>query len=179
MKFRDLAQHFQDRLRQKSVERAREKGLRRYRASGEQQYPRLLGYRRTANGIEVVEDQATSVRIIFGLLALGRSLAEIKKELDKRGERNASGDRFCEDEIKRIAIKPVYMGKIAVSGKMIDSKHYEPLISPEIWRKVQKNLKKMTEGSNSLPLRIGERVVLTLADDKPCPDTKWDFLGLP
>ena len=68
------------------------------------------------------------------MLALGRSPAEVKKEMDKRGERNGSGDRFTEDEIKRIAAKVVYTGRIlTTSGKFVASKFYQPpLVSIEI-----------------------------------------------
>jgi hypothetical protein len=177
VKFRDLAKQFQDRIQQKAVARKTQKRLRHYRNSGEVTYPRLFGYRRTPNGVEVVDDQAKCVRLIVGLLALGRLPAEVKKEMDKRGERNGSGDRFTEDEIKRIAAKVVYTGRIlTTSGKFVASKIYQPLIAVEIWSKAQKNLKRM---SNSVSPIIGERVSLTFSRHTPCPDTKWAFLGLP
>ena len=92
MKFRDLAKQFHNRIQQKSVARKTEKGLRRYQNSGEVKFPRIYGYRNTPDGIEVVEEEAKIVRIILGMLALGRLPAEVKKELDRRGARNRSGD---------------------------------------------------------------------------------------
>lgn len=130
--------------------------------------------------MEVVEEEAKIVRIIIGMLALGRSPAEVKKEMDRRGARNRSGDRFSEDEIKRMAAKVVYTGRIlTASGKFVESKHYQPVVSVEVWKKAQKNLKRLTEGSNSVPPIIGQRVFLTSSSHTPCPNTKWDFLGLP
>lgn len=178
MKFKNLIGDIKSHIKREIVARKTKRGLTRYRNSGEVTYPRLLGYRQTPNGIEVVEDQAKSVRIILGLLALGRSPADIKKELDLRGARNGSGDKFCEDEIKRM-VKPVYMGRIQASGKMVPSKVYPALVSVEIWNQARKHLKRMTEGQNSMPLRIGERIALTPVGKAPAPTTRWDFLGLP
>jgi Recombinase len=179
VKFRDLAKQFQDRMQQKAVARKTEKGLRRYRNSGEVRFPRIYGYHETSGGVEVVENEAKCVRIIIGMLALGRSPEQVKKEMDKRDERNRSGDRFCEDEILRM-LKPVYMGMIlGASGKMVPSKHYPALVSPEIWKKASKAVKRLTEGSKSAPLIIGERVSLTSTSRKAWLDTKWHSLALP
>ena len=180
MKFKNLIGDIKSHIKKEMVARKRQRGVDRYRrTSGEIKFSRLYAYRQTTNGVEVVEDEAKVVRIILGLLALGRSPADIKKEMDLRGARNGSGDKFCEDEIKRM-LKPVYMGRIqGSSGKMVPSKHYPALVSPEIWKKAQKSLKRLTEGSKSFPPIIGERVVLTLAEGRGCPNTKWDFLDLP
>src|SRR5208337_1641137 len=125
----------QSHIKKEIVARKTQRAVSRYRnSSGEVKYPRIYAYRQTPDGVEVVEEEAKIVRIILGMLALGRSPAEVKKELDRRGARNRSGDKFCEDEIKRM-VKPVYMGKIFASGKMIDSKVYPALVSPEIWKR--------------------------------------------
>lgn len=161
MKFRDLTKHFQSRWKEASVARKTQRAVDRYRSSGEVKFPRIYSYRQTSDGIEVVQDEAKVVRIVLGLLVMGKTPDEIKKDLDKRGIRNRSGNRFTTDEIKAMA-KPVYAGLIlAKSGRLVQSKHYEPIVSVEILKKARKAVKALSEGVDFAPPAIGERVLLT------------------
>ena len=179
MKFKDLLGGFQDRVKKVSVERKTQRAVSRYRNSGEVKYPRIYAYRQTPNGVEIVQDEAKVVRIVLGFLVMGKTPDEIKKDLDGRGVRNRSGNRFTTEEIKAMP-KPVYAGLImSKSGKLVQSKHYEPIVSREIWQKAQRAVKKVSEGADYRAPAIGERVFLTLTEGRRYLDTKWDFLGLP
>lgn len=179
MKFSDLTKHFQSRWKEASVARRTQRAVDRYRNSGEVKYPRIYGYRQTLDGVEVVPDEAKVIRIAFGLLAMGKTLDGIKQDLDKRGIRNRSGNRFTSDEIKAMAMKPIYAGLIlGKNGRLIQSKHYEPIASREIWQKAQKALKKVSEGADYRPPVIGDRVLLTLAEGRRCSNTNLGIRGL-
>jgi hypothetical protein len=179
VKLRDITKHFQSRWKDASVAHKTQKAVNRYRNSGEVKYPRIYGYRQTPGGVEVVQDEAKVVRIVLGFLVMGKTPEEIKKDLDRRGVRNRSGNRFTEDEISKFA-KPVYSGMVAAkNGRLVQSRYYEPIVSVEILKKAQKALKRVSEGADYCPPAIGERVFLTLAEGRRHPDTKWDFLGLP
>ena len=171
MKFRDLAKQFQSRWKESSAAHKTQRAVNRYRNSGDVKYPRIYGYHQTPDGVEIVQDEAKVVRIVLGLLVMGNTPAEIKKDLDRRGVRNRSGNRFTEDEISKFA-KPVYAGLIlAKSGRLVQSKHYEALVSVEILKKAQKALKKVSEGADYRPPVIGERVFLTLTGRGRCSNT--------
>ena len=179
MKFRELLKGFQEKRKGETVARKTERGLTHYRNSGVVKFPRLYAYRQTPNGAEIVQDEAKVVRIVFGLLVMGKTPEEIRQDLIRRDIRNRSGNRFTIDEIKTMA-KPVYAGLIlGKNGRLIQSKHYEPIVSREMWQKAQRAVKKVSEGADYRPPVIGERVFLTLTEGRQCPNTKWNFLGLP
>ena len=179
MKFRDILGNFQSQLKKASVERRTQRAVHAYRNSGDVKYtPRLYGYHQTPNGMEVVEDEAKVIRIVLGLLAIGTAVDEVKKNLDKRNIRNRSGNLLTKKEIIEMP-KPIFAGMVKTesSGRWVKSAHYEPIVSVEILRKAQKTIRKVSEGADYRPPAIGERVFLTLAEDRRCPDTWQSILN--
>ena len=177
VKFKNLIGDIGSHIKKEFVARKTQRAVDRYRNSGEVKFPRIYAYRQTPNGVEVVPDEAKVVRIVLGLLVMGKTPDEIKRDLDKRGIRNRSANRFTTDEIKAIP-KPVYAGMIlAKSGKLVQSNQYEALVSIEILKKAQRAVKKVSEGADYRPPAIGERVFLTSAGSGQSPNNRLGFWG--
>jgi len=93
--------------------------------------------------------EATLVRRIFQLYLEGNSLLKIAQKLNAEGLRtkvypgrknNSGGVLFRNTNIQLILRNPTYMGKIQYEGKLYQGLH-EPIVSEEIFKKVQEALK--------------------------------------
>jgi len=94
-----------------------------------------------------VIDEATApyIRQMFELYATDNySLARLESELYKAGLRTEKGKRMHLSRLHRLLSSPFYYGKILWNGELYPSKH-EPLISKDLFDKVQQNLKRKTD----------------------------------
>ncbi len=137
-------------------------GMRQRARTGQWNGGKVLGYRssqavlgqrhRRDSTLEVVPEEAAIVRKIFDLYASGKGLKSIANQLNREGCLTKRGNAFSTDSIKQIILNPVYVGKIRFNqfenwnerrrkGKndspiIVDGDH-EPIISEELWEKVQ------------------------------------------
>lgn len=75
------------------------------------------------------------------------SVARVEKELYEAGFRTRNGKKLGISRIHIMLQDPFYMGKIKWKGALYPGKH-EALISPDIFYKVQKNLKRKLKGKD-------------------------------
>lgn len=137
-------------------------GMRQRARTGQWNGGKVLGYRssqavlgqrhRRDSTLEIVPEEAAIVRKIFELYASGKGLKAIANQLNREGCSTKRGNAFSTDSIKQIILNPVYIGKIRFNqfenwnerrrkGKndtpiIVDGDH-EPIISEELWEKVQ------------------------------------------
>jgi site-specific DNA recombinase len=137
-------------------------GMKQRARMGQWNGGRVLGYRssqvihgqrhRKDSTLEIVPEEASIVRKIFELYATGKGLKAIANQLNHEGYKTKRGNAFSTDSIKQIITNPVYVGKIRFNrfenwnerrrkGKnpepiLVDGEH-EPIISNELWEKVQ------------------------------------------
>jgi site-specific DNA recombinase len=102
--------------------------------------------------VVIVDEEAFIVKKIFELYALGRGFKSIANELNHDGFKTKRGNSFSICAVKDILSNPFYMGKIRYNqyenwsdrrrkGRnphpiVVDGNH-EPIISEELWNKVE------------------------------------------
>lgn len=137
-------------------------GMKQRARMGQWNGGRVLGYRssqaihgqrhRKDSTLEIIPEEAFIVKKIFELYAIGKGLKAIANQLNHEGYKTKRGNDFSTDSIKQIITNPVYIGKIRFNrfenwnerrrkGKnpepiIVDGEH-KPIISKELWEKVQ------------------------------------------
>lgn len=127
----------------------------------------VLGYRSIKFGqdkektrLEIIEEEAEIVRMIFELYASGRGLRSLVNHINQLGYKTKKGNMFAIATIKEILQNPIYIGKIRYNrmqnwnekirkGKnsnpiIVDGEH-EPIIDLNLWNKVQKIYKERSQ----------------------------------
>ncbi len=95
--------------------------------------------------IVVNQQYAPLVISLFERYATGNySLARLEHELYNEGHRTRTGRRISMSQIHKILSNPFYYGKIKWKGELFNGKH-EPLISKDLFDKVQALLKRQTK----------------------------------
>ncbi|MFF2017792.1 recombinase family protein [Paenibacillus sp. NPDC058177] len=110
------------------------------------------GSRETRTEVIIVEEEASIVRYIFEQYAAGHGLKTIANELNHRGRKTKSGKPFSTTAIRDLLDNPMFVGKIRYNqyenwaekrrkGKssetiLVDG-HHPPIVSQELWDKVQ------------------------------------------
>ncbi|MDA2732689.1 recombinase family protein [Bacillus cereus] len=110
------------------------------------------GKGRESTRLVIVEEEAVIVRKIFNMYSQGKGLKAIANKVNHEGYKTKKGNAFSTATIKEIILNPVYIGKIRFNryenwserrrkGKneniiIVDGKH-EPIITNELWKKVQ------------------------------------------
>jgi site-specific DNA recombinase len=96
--------------------------------------------------IHVLDEQvAPHIRKMFEWYATGNySLARLENELYNAGLRTENGKRLCTSRLHRLLREPFYYGKIRWSGSIHDGSQ-QPLISKDLFDKVQRVLKRQIE----------------------------------
>jgi hypothetical protein len=127
---------------------------RKWRASPELRLSRLYGYRLTPNGTaEIVPDEAEIIRLVIKMFAAGRSVAEVKAELDKRGRRNRSRKRFAAGEVMGL-VRWIYSSQIkGPLGLNRRSEVYPAIVTPKMVKLAQKTLKREIDSASKPPSR--------------------------
>jgi site-specific DNA recombinase len=127
----------------------------------------VLGYRSVKYGqdkektrLEIIEEEAEIVRMIFQLYASGRGLRSLVNHINQLGYKTKKGNMFAIATIKEILQNPIYIGKIRYNrmqnwnekrrkGKnanpiIVDGEH-DPIIGIDLWNKVQKIYKEKSQ----------------------------------
>ncbi len=126
--------------------------IKKYHSSGDIIYSRLYGYRRINDKIVIDEKEAKIINLVFSLFIQNKTPQQIKMILDSKNIRNRSGNRWTTREIIKL-IRPVFAGYIHTkSGKLIPSKHYEPIITLKEYELAKKSLKSMNLWTESLEI---------------------------
>lgn len=106
--------------------------------------------------LEIVPEEATTVRKIFELYASGKGLKAITNQLNHEGYKTKKGNMFGTGGVKDILMNPTYIGKIRYNVRenwsenrrkrinknpiVVDGEH-EAVIPIELWDKVQEMYK--------------------------------------
>lgn len=133
-------------------------GMKQRARTGKWNGGQVLGYMsvKEENGnktrLMVVEREAETVKRIFELYAQGKGLKAVTNQINKEGHKTKKGNLFSTSAVKEILMNPIYIGKIRFNLRedwarkrrkginkepiIVDGEH-EPIISMELWNKVQ------------------------------------------
>ncbi|WP_326512184.1 recombinase family protein [Clostridium intestinale] len=121
----------------------------------------ILGYRTvTVNEkdtrLEIVQEEATTVKKIFELYSSGKGLKAITNQINHEGYKTKKGNMFTTGGVKDILMNPTYIGKIRYNVRenwgekrrkginknpiIVDGEH-EAIIPVDLWEKVQEMYK--------------------------------------
>jgi site-specific DNA recombinase len=105
-----------------------------------------LGYDPLNRKLEINENEAKIIQIIYQRFSELKSITETTRELNELGYktktwisksgRSYQGMAFSKKAIRHILQNPVYAGKIIHKKNVYDGQH-TPIIDPETWRKIQ------------------------------------------
>lgn len=128
-------------------------------------YATLLGYRKGADGQpEIVPEEAETVKQIYRWYIGGYSLAQIQRELESRGMKNAKGNtQWSRSTVQSILTNEKYMGCALMqktytvdcisktvrknNGELpmiLVEDHHEPIIAKAVFQWVQEEMKRRT-----------------------------------
>ncbi len=128
-------------------------------------YATLLGYRKGEDGNpEIVPEEAETVRQIYRWYIKGYSLAQIQKELEARGTKNAKGNtKWARNTVQSILTNEKYIGNAILqktftvdcisksvrknNGELpmiLVENHHPPIISKAVFQWVQSEMKRRT-----------------------------------
>lgn len=128
-------------------------------------YATLLGYRKGADGQpEIVPEEAETVKQIYRWYIGGYSLAQIQRELESRGMKNARGStQWSRNTVQSILTNEKYMGGALLqktytvdcisknvrknNGELpmiLVEGHHEPIIAKAVFQWVQEEMKRRT-----------------------------------
>lgn len=102
-----------------------------------------LGYEDNGTGkLKTIHpQQGKLIQELFKLYASKEyNIITLSKKMESLGLTNSKGNRVCKNGITRILNNPFYIGIIKVNNETYEGKH-EPLISPELFKKVKLILK--------------------------------------
>lgn len=119
----------------------RRSGVKAYYSAGNVQFSRLFGFQRVGDMYEPDPKFQRAIEIIFKWLADGKSLPEIKAELDSMKARDSSGNRYSHSRICGIAERPVYAGFLQQGLRLRKVENLTPIISLDLWRKSQRQVR--------------------------------------
>ena len=126
-------------------------------------YATLLGYRKGEDGNpEIVPEEAETVRQIYRWYIKGYSLAQIQKELEARGAKNAKGNtKWARNTVQSILTNEKYIGNAILqktytvdcisksvrknNGELpmiLVENHHTPIISKAVFQWVQSEMKR-------------------------------------
>jgi hypothetical protein len=128
-------------LKTAAVKSKRRTGVKAYYSAGNVQFSRLFGYTRVGDRYEPNQKYKNSITLIFERLAGGKSLPEIKAELDAMKARDSSGNRFANSRILGIGERPVYAGFLQQGIRLRKVENLTPIISLALWRKAQRQVR--------------------------------------
>jgi len=119
----------------------RRSGVKAYYSAGNVQFSRLFGFQRVGDMYEPSPKFQRAIEIIFKWFADGKSLPEIKAELDFIKARDSSGNRFSHSRIIGIAERPVYAGFLQQGLRLRKVENLTPIITLDLWRKAQRQVR--------------------------------------
>ena len=115
----------------------RKAGTRAYYAGGEIHFSRLFGYMRVGDRYEPDERFKRHIEIVIRRFSEGKTLVEIKVELDSMGARDSSNNKYGLARIVAIAERPIYAGHLLKGLRFARITNLAPIVPLETWRKAQ------------------------------------------
>jgi site-specific DNA recombinase len=91
--------------------------------------------------LEIVQEEAALVQDIFTRYLQGQSMLSIGEWVKTKNKSRT----FGHSNIRDILTRPIYMGKLANGGTLVDGNH-EAIIEPEQWYEVQLEMERRREG---------------------------------
>ncbi|MBN1519077.1 MAG: recombinase family protein [Spirochaetales bacterium] len=128
-------------LKSAAAKGKRRSGVKAYYSGGQVHFSRLFGYMRVGDRYEPDPKYKEAIRIIFERLADGKSLPEIKAELDSMKARDSSGNKFAHSRILGIAERSVYAGFLQQGIRLRKVENLMPIVPLELWKKAQKQVR--------------------------------------
>lgn len=128
-------------LKTAAIKSKRRSGVKAYYSSGEVHFSRLFGFQRVGDRYEPDPKYKSAIELIFERFAIGKSLPEIKAELDTMKARDSSGNRFSHSRISGIAERSVYAGYLQQGLRLRKVDNLTPIISLDLWRKAQRQVR--------------------------------------
>jgi site-specific DNA recombinase len=94
--------------------------------------PRQFGY--TQRG-ELIEHEATAIRLAIHDVLAGRSLRSIAADLNERGIPTARGKRWTNLTLRRVLLRPVHAGLVTYQGEIVGRDgQWQAIISEDVHR---------------------------------------------
>ena len=126
-------------------------GMERRAKSGRWGGGMMLGYRMVADEedlrgggkLEIIAEEAETVREIFTLYAAGLGYKAIANRLNGENKTGKTGKAFTLNTVKGILTNAAYVGKTRFGEVYYDGLH-EPIISKELWEAVQLRLQEQS-----------------------------------
>jgi len=128
-------------LKSAAAKGKRRAGVKAYYSGGQVHFSRLFGYTRVGDRYEPAPQYIQAITIIFERLAEGKSLPEIKAELDAMKARDSSGNRFAHSRIIGIGERPIYAGYLLNGIRLRKVENLTPIVALELWKKAQRQVK--------------------------------------
>lgn len=119
----------------------RKSGTRAYIRNGELFLSRIFGFNLVDGKYLPDPRYEPAIRIIFEMLAQGKSLPVIKFKLDDMNARDSSRNPYCASRILAIGERMTYAGYIKQGLKLIRIKNMTPIVSLETWRLAQRQVR--------------------------------------
>jgi len=104
-------------------------------------YASPYGYDYVEGALQVKQDEARVVTLIFRRYLEGKGIAKICQELNRDGYRTKTGRTWASQTIANILSNPVYCGLTRSNGDVRRGKH-EPLIEVDTFNRVQHEMQR-------------------------------------
>lgn len=154
MTFENLLKNAAEKIKKKYIKKKTAMRLDQYRHSPRLRLSKIYGYKmKDDENAERVPEEAAILRKVFDMFAQGKSVEDIKKKLDAAGERTRFGNLFSTGQLLSFPSKSLYAGLVQKkSGGYVRSTVYPPIVSPEIFEKAKREVKKQVAASEIDPV---------------------------
>jgi hypothetical protein len=152
MTFNNLVKGIASKVREEYIKKKTAKKLDQYRHGPRLRLSKLYGFMmKDDEKAERVPEEAAIIRKVFDMFAAGKSVAEIKATLDEQGARTRFGNKFSTGQLLSIATKSLYAGLVPrkTGGGYVRSAVYPAIISPTVFERVKRLVKKQLQASEA------------------------------
>tara|TARA_A100001015_G_scaffold300100_1_gene385042 strand:+ start:417 stop:2117 length:1701 start_codon:yes stop_codon:yes gene_type:complete len=118
-----------------------------------------LGYRINNRKLEIIEEEAKTVRSIFEQKLAGKATLSIATELNTQGITTKAwvsqkghargGNRWTPKQIYRVLTNPIYIGKVKHKDALYKGEH-QSMITGDVWHSVKNIMTKNTQPENKI-----------------------------
>jgi hypothetical protein len=142
-----------EKFKKKQVRRKTALRLRQYQHSPRLKFSRIYGYRMVdENTAAVIPEEGEVVKLVFQRLVEGRSISEIKIEMDVKDMRTRFKNRWTKQQIRGL-VRPIFAGLVERrAGGYQKSSIYPSIVSPATFQRGLKAITRMAESVHSDPL---------------------------
>lgn len=140
-------------IKEGHIKRKAASKLDQYQHSPHLRLSKVYGFRmKDDERAERVPEEAAIIRTVFSMFAQGRPVDEIKEALDSQGARTRFGNLFSTGTLFAM-IRPIMAGLVARKmGGYVKSAVYPPIVSPEVFQKAQKSVKRQLRDAEIDPI---------------------------